>query len=299
MALNLLAAGHDLRVFARRPKSAKHVTDKGAVLTGSLKELAAECDVVFTSLPDPQAVEEVVYGAEGLLDTLRPGSVYVDLSTNAPQLVRRIFADLKARGVGMLDAPVSGGPKGAKTKKLVIWTSGDAASFKKCRPVLSAMGDQVRYLGDTGTATIAKLVHNCANYTINSVLAEVFSLGVKAGVDPLSLFSAVRQGSLGRQSTIDRLADHFLPGQYDEPSFALALAHKDVALATELAREHNVPMRLANIAFADMTEALNLGWGARDSRSPMKLQERRAAVDIAVTRQQLDELLEKEPLDRR
>jgi 3-hydroxyisobutyrate dehydrogenase len=142
-------------------------------------------------------------------------------------------------------------------------------------------------------------VHNCANYTINIALAEAFSLGVKAGIDPLALFAAVRQGSLGRQSTIERLADHFLPSQYDDPSFALALAHKDVALATELAREHNVPMRLANIAFADMTEAMNLGWGARDSRSPMKIQERRAAIDIAVPRQKLLDLQEKEPLDRR
>ncbi len=299
MVLNLLAAGYDVRVFARRPKSAKHVVGEGAVLVGSLKELAAETDVIFTSLPDPRAVEEVMYGEGGLLDALRPGSVFVDLSTNAPQLVRRIFADLKKRGIGMLDAPVSGGPKGAKSKKLVIWTSGDAAAFETCRPVLSAMGDQVRFLGETGTATIAKLVHNCANYTINIALAEAFSLGVKAGIDPLALFAAVRQGSLGRQSTIERLADHFLPSQYDDPSFALALAHKDVALATELAREHNVPMRLANIAFADMTEAMNLGWGARDSRSPMKIQERRAAIDIAVPRQQLLDLQEKEPLDRR
>lgn len=299
MALNLLASGYELRVFARRPQSAKEAVEKGAVLVGSLKQLAAECDIVFTSLPGPPEIEEVVYGKDGLAQTLRPGSVYVDLSTNSPQLIRRIFADLKSRGIGMLDAPVSGGPKGAKSKKLAIWTSGDAASFDRCEPVLSAMGDQVRFLGDAGTATIAKLVHNCANYTVNIALAEAFSLGVKAGVDPLTLFAAVRQGSLGRQSTMDRMADHFLANQYDEPSFALALAHKDVALATELAREHNVPMRLANIAFADMTEAMNLGWGARDSRSPMKIQERRAGIDIAVPRQKLDELQEKEPLNRR
>jgi 3-hydroxyisobutyrate dehydrogenase-like beta-hydroxyacid dehydrogenase len=298
MALNLLAAGYDLRVFARRPKNAKQVLENGAVRVDSLKQLS-ECDVLFTSLPGPPEVEEVFYGGEELARTLRPGSIYVDLSTNSPQLIRRIFADLKQRGVGMLDAPVSGGPKGAKSKKLAIWTSGDAASFERCKPLLSAIGDQVRFLGDAGTATIAKLVHNCANYTINIALAEAFTLGVKAGVDPLALFAAVRQGSLGRQSTMDRMADHFLANNYDDPSFALALAHKDVGLATELAREHNVPMRLANIAFADMTEAMNLGWGARDSRSPMKIQERRAAVDIAVPREKLIELQQREPLDRR
>lgn len=107
-------------------------------------------------------------------------------------------------------------------------------------------------------------------------------MGVKAGVDPATLFSAIRQGALGRQRSFDRLADQFLPDHYDPPAFALKLAHKDVSLATQLAREVMVPMKMANIALAEMTEALNRGWGGLDSRVPMKLQSERAGVEIAV-----------------
>ncbi|QJP15036.1 NAD(P)-dependent oxidoreductase [Starkeya sp. ORNL1] len=298
MALNLLDAGHTVHVHARRRSSADAALARGGIWAETPKQLAGATDVVFASLPGPADVEGVVEGENGLAAGFRPGAAFIDLSTNSPAVVRQLHARLAGIEVAMLDAPVSGGPKGAASKKLAIWTSGSAEAFETFRPVLEQMGDQVRYLGEIGSATIAKLVHNCANYTINLVLAEVFTLGVKAGLDPLALFAAVRQGSLGRQSTIDRLADHFLPAEFDVPSFALALAHKDIALATELGRIHGVPMRLANLAFADMTEALNEGWGARDSRSPMLLQERRAGVDIRVPREALQDLMQKERLNR-
>ncbi|MCJ8144014.1 NAD(P)-dependent oxidoreductase [Ancylobacter sp. A5.8] len=298
MANNLIAAGYPIFVHSRRRASAEAMLAKGAVWSEAPRELAAQCDVVLGSLPDPPTVEAVMAGGDGLLAGLRPGSCFIDLSTNSPTVVRRLFDTLADRGVDMLDAPVSGGPKGAASRKLAIWTSGSRTAFDASLPVLEAMGDQVRFLGAIGSATVAKLVHNCANYTMNIVLAEVFSLGVKAGVPPLDLFAAVRQGSLGRQSTIDRLADQFLPARFETPSFALNLAHKDVALATELARELGVPMRLANLAFAEMTEALNRGWGADDSRSPMRLQTERAGVTIQVPQEELQVLREKEPLNR-
>ena len=104
---------------------------------------------------------------------------------------------------------------------------------------------------------------------------------VKAGVDPVALFSAIRQGSLGRQRAVDRMTDQFLPHEFDNPAFALELAHKDVSLATALGRETGVPMRFANMTLAEMTEALNRGWGKRDSRSAMLIQEERAGLDIS------------------
>jgi 3-hydroxyisobutyrate dehydrogenase len=107
-------------------------------------------------------------------------------------------------------------------------------------------------------------------------------MGVKAGVEPLVLFEAIRQGALGRARVFDRLAEQFLPAKFDPPAFSLKLAHKDVSLATALGREFNVPMKMANIALAEMTEALNRGWGNRDSRVAMLLQEERAGVEIAV-----------------
>ena len=182
----------------------------------------------------------------------------------------------------MLDAPVSGGPRGAKTGKLAIWVGGDKDVFEKFKAVLGAMGDQARYVGPIGQATVAKLVHNCAGYAMNLALAEVFTMGVKAGVDPLVLFEAVRQGALGRRRTFDGLIDQFLPGTYDPPAFQLRHAHKDVSLAVALGKEVSVPMRACNLTLEEMTEALNRGWAERDSRSAMLLQQERAGVTIAV-----------------
>ena len=128
----------------------------------------------------------------------------------------------------------------------------------------------------------------------HAALAEVFTLGVKAGVDPLVLWKAVPQGAGGRQRTFDRLVDQFLPGSFDPPSFTLTLAHKDVSLATALGREVGVPMRLATLVLEEMTEALNRGWGHRDSRVAMLLQEERAGVHIAVPPEKIREALEQD-----
>jgi 3-hydroxyisobutyrate dehydrogenase len=126
-------------------------------------------------------------------------------------------------------------------------------------------------------------------------LAEVFTLGVKAGVEPLALWQAVRKGATGRQRTFDRLADNFLRGKYDPPSFALRLAHKDMTLVTALGREHQVPMGVANLTLAELTEALNRGWGERDARVAMLLQEERAGVQVRVDEARLQEALARDP----
>ncbi|MFM7302883.1 MAG: NAD-binding protein, partial [Alphaproteobacteria bacterium] len=136
------------------------------------------------------------------------------------------------------------------------------------------------YIGPIGTATVAKLVHNMAGYAIQTAMAEVFSMGVKAGMDPLDLWKAVRQGALGRKRTFDRITDQFLVDKYDPPAFALKLAHKDVTLAVTMGRELNVPMRLCQLTLEEMNEALNRGWENLDSRVPMKLQLERAGVAI-------------------
>jgi 3-hydroxyisobutyrate dehydrogenase len=239
-------------------------------------------------------VESVALKRDGLLEGMNPGKVYFDLSTNSPTLIRQLHAVFAERGVHLLDAPVSGGPAGARSGKLALWIGGDEHVFQSYKPVLDAIGDQVIRVGDIGAGSIAKLVHNSAGYMIQCALAEAFTMGIKAGVDPLALWQAVRQGAIGRQRTFDRLGEHFLSGKFDPPAFALRLAHKDVSLATALGREHRVPMRAANLALDELTEALNRGWGERDSRVAMLLQEERSGLEIKVDETLLRATLEQD-----
>ena len=293
---NLLRAGHAVAVHNRRESTAAPLVAAGASWAPDVRTVAAGAQFVFSALPGPDEQEAAYRGPDGLIACCAPGTTVLDMTTSSPRLVRALADAFAAGGTDLLDTPVSGGPKGAASGRLAIWVGGPPDAFERARPLLETLGDQVRYLGPSGTATVAKLVHNCANYGFQAVLAEVMTLGVRAGVDPAVLFGAIRQGSLGRQRAVDRLADQFLPGEFDQPNFALKLAQKDVRLATELGRELDVPMRLAGLTYADLTEAVNRGWGARDSRAAMLLQQERSGVAIKVPRPVLDEILRTEPL---
>jgi 3-hydroxyisobutyrate dehydrogenase-like beta-hydroxyacid dehydrogenase len=295
MAANLQKAGHELVVHDVRREAAESHVKAGARWADSPRAVAEASEVVFTSLPEPRDVEAVALDEKtGLLAGLTAGKAFFDLSTNSPTVVRKLHAVFKARGVHMFDAPVSGGPRGAESGRLALWIGGDEEAFRKLKPIVDAIGDQAYYVGPIGAGSVAKLVHNCAGYIVQTALAEVFTMGVKAGVDPLTIWKAVRQGAGGRRRTFDGLADQFLPGTFDPPSFALRLAHKDVSLAVALGREHKVPMKLANITLEEMTEALNRGWADRDSRVAMLLQEERAGVEIKVPPAALKEVLDRD-----
>jgi 3-hydroxyisobutyrate dehydrogenase len=281
MAANLQRSQYRLVVTDVRREAASRHLENGAEWAATPREIAAQCEVVFTSLPGPKEVEAVVFGGDGLLAGAHPGMAYFDLSTNSQALMRRVHAAMAEKGAHAFDAPVSGGPKGAETGRLAIWVGGDKAVYEKHKKVLDAIGDQAAYVGEIGAATVAKLVHNMAGYGIQTVLAEVFSMGIRAGLDPLELWKVVRQGALGRRRTFDRLTDQFLIDKYDPPAFALKLAHKDVTLATNLGRELGVPMRFCQLTLEEMNEALARGWGALDSRIPMRMQLERAGVSIA------------------
>ncbi len=296
MAANLQKAGHDLVVHDLRRAAAEPYLAKGAVWADSPRAVAEASEVVFTSLPGPPEVEEVALGANGILAGMSRGKAYFDLSTNSPTMVRKINAAFAERDVYMLNSPVSGGPRGARTGKLALWVGGDEQIFNRHKAVLDTMGDKARYVGPIGAGSVAKLVHNGAGYCIQTALAEMFTVGVKAGVEPLALWEAVRDGATGRRRTFDGLIDQFLPGKYEPAAFALRLAHKDVTLATQLGRDFGVPMRVANLALAELSEALNRGWGNRDSRSPMLLQQERAGVEIKVDEARIKEVLDRDPL---
>ena len=282
MAPHLLEAAERLVVHDVDRDAAAPLLAAGADWADQPSQVAAACRVIVTSLPTPTVVEEVMLGGSGILAGAGPGTVVFDTSTNAHDVVLRVAAAFDAAGCHFLDAPVSGGPSGAASGNLAIWIGGDEQVFEAHRDVLDAFTDRPRYIGPVGQATVAKLVHNCSGYMIQTALAEAFTMGVRAGVDPLTLWSALRQGGQGRVRTFDRMARQFLPDQYDPPAFALNLAHKDMTLATQLGREVGVPMRLASLAHAEMSEALQRGWGDQDSRVSMRLQVERAGVEIAI-----------------
>ncbi len=294
MAYNCLQGGNEMVVHDIRRESATQHLEAGAVWADSPREVAESSEIVFTSLPGPTEVEAVGLGEDGILEGMSEGKVYFDLSTSTPTLIRRIHEQAAARGIQVLDAPVSGGPRGAASRNLAIWVGGDKEVFDRCKPVLDSIGDKAYYVGPIGCGAIAKLVHNCTGYIVQAALAEVFTMGVKAGVEPLALWQAVRKGAQGRRGTFEGLAEHLLPGKFDPPDFALRLARKDVDLALSVGREYDVPMRLAQLTLQEMTEALNRGWGHRDSRVAMLLQEERAGVEVRVEEALLNALLEEE-----
>ena len=294
MAFNTIQGGHELVVHDIRRESATRHLEAGATWADSPREVAEASDIVFTSLPGPTEVEAVFLGDDGILQGMSSGKVYFDLSTSTPNLIRRLHDIASGQGVQVLDAPVSGGPRGAESRNLAIWVGGDKDVFDRCKSALDAIGDKAYYVGPIGCGAVAKLVHNCAGYVIQAGLAEVFTMGVKAGVEPLALWQAVRRGAQGRRGTFEGLAEHLLPGKFDPPDFALRLARKDVDLAVSVGREYDVPMRLANLVLQEMTEAMNRGWGDRDSRAAMLLQEERAGVEVRVDEEVLKAALEAE-----
>ena len=295
MAANIQKGGHELVVHdLTRQAASKHLAN-GATWAESPWAVAEQCDLVFTSLPTPADVQKVGTGENGLIEGFRKGSAWFDLSTNAVDVVRALNAAFAEKGISFLDAPVSGGPRGANSGKLAVWVGGDKAVYDKYKPVLDAFSDQNRYIGPIGAGSIAKLVHNASSAAINVVLSEVFTMGVKAGVEPLPLFEAIRQGAAGRSRTFDRLSGQFLTGIYDPPDFALRLLHKDVSLACQLAREVSVPMRLTNLALLELTEALNRGWAQRDSRVGALLQQERAGIPpISVPADKIKAVMDKD-----
>ena len=291
MAMNIRNGGHEMVVHDLRPEAATPLLEAGAKWADNPQQVAESSEVVFTSLPGPVEVEAVALGEASLLQGMGPGQTYLDLSTNSPTVVRRIHQAFTGKGVDMLDAPVSGGPRGARSGRLAIWVGGDRETFDRCLPLLQTFSDQPFYVGPIGCGSVAKLVHNCTGYVVRTALAEVFTMGVKAGVEPLALWQAVRQGAQGRRGTFEGLAEHLLPGKFDPPDFALRLAHKDVDLAVSVGREYSVPMRLANLALQELTEAMVRGWADRDSRVAMLLQEERAGVEVRAPEERLREIL--------
>jgi 3-hydroxyisobutyrate dehydrogenase len=285
MALNLIKAGHALTVNDIRRNMAEPHLAAGARWADTPADVARDCELVLTSLPGPKEVEAVCLGGEnGIIHGIRKGTVYADLSTNSPTVIRSLHATFAERGITMLDAPVSGGVPGARNATLSVMVGGDEATYKQIKPALDAIGDKVSYIGVIGAGAVAKLVHNMIAICSIEILAEAFTMGVKAGVPAQALLTAVQNGAYGQgmllRGTMERMV---FKGNFDRVSFALKLARKDLGLATELARENNVPMPVANIVEQDLLEAMAHGLGDKDSTASFTIQENRAGVKVRVS----------------
>jgi 3-hydroxyisobutyrate dehydrogenase len=280
IAGQLLKAGYDLAVHDKRRAAAEPLLGAGAAWADSPAALAAECEVVATCLPGPAEMEEVCFGSSGIVAALKPGSLYIDHTTNAPALVRRVHALLAEKGVDMLDAPVSGGMEGAQTRDLLVMAGGDPAAFAPARPLFDAIAKRVMHVGGIGAGSVAKILHNSATFTLDLVMAECWTVALKAGVDAATIVRVFNEAALGHMMNLKvRLPATLFRGDFD-PRFSLALARKDLGLALELARATGTPMRLGALCEQEMIEAMGRGWAGRDASVFLTLQEERAGVEV-------------------
>jgi len=244
MGMNLLKAGHTLTVWNRTAARADELVKAGAVLAKTPREVAAVSDVLLTIVSDPPALESVLWGQDGksngALGGMKKGSIYIDSSTIAPALAKKIGAACKEREVGFLDAPVTGGDWGAREGNLVFMIGGDAETLKQVEPILGVMGKKWFHLGPNGAGQTIKLAMNAILALEVGAVAEAIGLVTKAGLAGEQLFE-VLQSSMGRSGLLDLKTPLMLKGDY-KPSFPLRLMHKDLGLALELANQLGVAL---------------------------------------------------------
>jgi 2-hydroxymethylglutarate dehydrogenase len=259
MTNRILGAGFNLTVFDINKEAAKPLLEKGAKWANSAKEVAQNTQLVITMLPTPQDIENVVSGANGLKAGWKKGDIYVDMSTNAPSTIRRIAEDAKTLGVTVLDAPVSGGTRGAEMGTLTIMVGGDAQALDKVRKVLESMSQKVFSVGVVGNGNVAKLVNNMLAIANGLVADEGFVLGVKAGIDPQTLWEIISI-STGNSWNLSQFPNTVFKGNW-APMFRLSLALKDIGLAVQLGKENGVPVPMASLSEQKLVEAKAAGLG--------------------------------------
>lgn len=241
MARRLLDAGHELAAFDVNETASAAAAALGAKLCASPAEVASSAAVVLVSLPTPEIVESVACGPEGLAhgDAMR---TYVDLSTTGPAVAERVAAALSEKGVACVDAPVSGGPKGAAAGTLSVMVAGDSQAIEDVRPILSLLGRNVFVVGSkAGEGQVVKLANNLLSASAVAVTAEVLTLGSKVGIDPAVMLEVFNASSGRNTATADKFPNHVLTRSFDF-GFRMALMSKDVRLCLDEARRRGVPM---------------------------------------------------------
>ena len=280
MAANILKAGFELVVHDIVEDKAGPLVQAGALWAGSPRDVAAQCDITCSCLPGPAEMEPVTLGPGGILEGAWAGSVYIDHTTNSPLLARRVHEAFAEKGVAMLDAPVSGGVEGAMVRDLLVMVGGDEAVFRRCLPVLEAIGERVKHTGGSGTGCICKIMHNTAVFCADLAMTECWTLAIKSGVPAETIVDVFRNGAIGRMSNLwGRLPDTLFQGDF-KARFALRTANKDLHLGEELAEAYDVPMPLAEVCRELYSEAMFRGWEDNDSSIVLTLQEERAGVQV-------------------
>jgi 3-hydroxyisobutyrate dehydrogenase len=278
MASNVLKAGHELVVHDLRREATINLLEAGAVWADSPQAVAEQSEVVLGSLPNPSDVEQVFLGERGILAGMRSGQAYFDLTTSDPLVSRRLAGIATERGVHFLDSPVSGGVQGARAGTLAVMVGGDQAVFEQYKPVLSAIGKNVFYLGGVGNGNVAKLVNNMLAFVNRAAASEGLILGVKAGVDPQLLLDCIKASS-GNSFSIGNMDTTVFKGDFS-PTFTLDLATKDINLALQMAKDMKVPMRVAPNVQQLMIEGQAQGLGQLASAVVITLLEKAAGVEV-------------------
>lgn len=272
MSRNIVSkTNHEVTVFDLNPDAMEACVKVGAKRGASVADVAASCDVVMMSLPTPKHVEAVIAGDDGVAENAKPGTVVIDLSTNAPGMIKKLAELLSTKDIALIEAPVTGGVIKATDGTLTIIVGGDEAVIDKQRPLLSSIGALVVHTGPHGSGSVGKLVNNMLGLCNAAIAAEGMMIAAMAGVDLNKIVEVVSNGS-GNSNAFRNMQIRSLQGKF-EPSFALDLAYKDLGLAVDLATEHGVPAMVAPQVLNLMRMARGMGLGQGDSTSVIKVYE--------------------------
>jgi 3-hydroxyisobutyrate dehydrogenase len=279
MARNLLKAGFNLTVYARRPGPAEEVCALGARSAGSPRAVAEQAEMVITIVTADPDVRAVVLGEDGALAGMKPGGVIVDMSTISPMTIQDIARTAEAKGVEVMDAPVSGGDTGAKAGTLTIIAGGKKETFERCRPVFEAMGKNIFHVGGVGVGQVVKIANQVIGGTILAIVSEALIMGVRAGADPEVLRQVISVSSGNSGLFQARVGDFMLKDQF-QPGFMLDLMKKDVGLALEIGRALSVPMPVGAAAYQHYAAGTSMGIGRQDFSAVCKAVEKMAGAQI-------------------
>ena len=278
MALNVLKAGFPMTVFDLNPKAMANLVDAGARRAASAREVVDGAEIVLTCLPASPDVEAVYLEPGGLVDSARPGTILVDLSSVLPSTPRKIEPRVRERGAHFLEAPVSGGVSGARAATLAIMVGGDPEVLTRARPVLRAIGPNIFHVGPVGAGNTVKAINNMMASVNSLAMMEGLVLGVKAGLDPMTIYEVVKASS-GGSKALERIPRALVPRKF-EPGFKVRLMNKDLETFNTIAKELHVPVSFANVAQRYQQAAMAAGLADQDTSVVMTIIERLAAVEM-------------------